>query len=138
MEDKTTQMFRDYDSFGTVGDRVKAVVDEYHSKEWKPGMTIEDAERLKKSLEGFDRVVDLGTALTDSVNAMDPEETAKALLIGIVGQHRTLQAQTISALIKMLGMYRDAAYDGRNRAAVIAAERISQVVDEEHIYVPLI
>lgn len=122
------------------GPAVKAVHDAYcDSKDFDiRGMTIEQAERRGNAVERFEDVIALGEKLADMTNSRNAKEVAKGLFIGVSREHRTLQAQAVSAMIEFLKLYRENSFDGRNRVAVVAADRISQLVDEENIYIPLI
>ena len=122
------------------GQAVRDVYDEYRDfKDFNiRGMTLEEAERRGKKVERFENVVSLGETLADMTNSRNAKEVAKGLFIGVSRQHRTLQAQAVSAMIEFLKLYRENSFDGRNRVAVVAADRISQLVDEENIYIPLI
>lgn len=141
MEDKTTELFSSYpENRYQRGDRAVKALESYDDAQnvWDRDTTIAEAERRHKESERWDAVVTVGEHIASLVNSRSVEELAKGLYVGLSRQHRTLQAQSIAALIKLLGIYRDADYDLRNRAAVIAAERISQLVDDEHIGIPLI
>ena len=100
--------------------------------------TEEDAERMCKERERWDSVADAMKTIADAVNSGSPDVVAQMMYMGLEKEHRTLQAQTVCAMIKFMSIYKDAAYDLRNRAAVGAAEQVAQFVEGIKMYIPLI
>ncbi len=125
--------------FGGGGGKAREVHDKYLlAGEWSREESIEAAERKAKEREEWDRIADAVGVIQDAVNHSDPKAVAEALYIGLARGHRTLQAQTVAAILHLLRIYKDTDYDLRNHAAVVAAAQITQFADDQSIYIPLI
>ena len=101
----------------------------------------ESADKIRSRIvrrKEVGEIVEISSKLADVVNGHSPEMVAKALYMGLCPKHRTLQASAIKAILGLLKLYKDTDYDLRNRAAVVAAHVISQVVEDESLYIPLI
>jgi hypothetical protein len=91
-----------------------------------------EANKLQHDIDGAVE------SITNAVNGHSSKLVAEAIFLAIAKQHRTLQAQTVDAFVKSLGIYQYSSYDLRNKAAVVMAERITEFVIEDHGYIPII
>lgn len=133
----------DRDVYGALRGEASKVVDDYNDLYRNPD--ADDLSESEAKIRGriarkreFDEMSEISSNLADVVNGHSPEMVAKALYMGLCVKHRTLQASAIKAIIELLKLYKDTDYDLRNRAAVAAAAVISQVVEDESLFIPLI
>jgi len=124
----------DRNGYRHVG-KAREALDAYEAFRVEPGMAYADAERVIARQEKWDKVGQAMATLSQFVNGSTPGELAQAMFRYVGNDHRTLQAQTVKTIIEFLKIYQDAAFDLRNEAAVLAAEKLSQV---DGIYIPLI
>ena len=127
---------RDY---GNFKNEANAVVHEYQIL--KAPSTCENLDEAVKQIDEakiWDEIRDAMAVLVNAVNRHSPEKVAKAMLIGMINNHRTLQASFFKALFKFFDLYKDASYDLRNHSAVVAAAQVTEFAKEEYIGFPLI
>ena len=72
------------------------------------------------------------------INHNSSENAAQYINLAMAQEHRTLQAQTVHALLRFFDLYQDTSYDLRNAAAVDAAQAIAETVKQESLRIPLI
>lgn len=126
--------------YGSLKGDTLRIVNEHH-KLRNPNVSDLSEEEIRRQIarkKEIDEISEISSKLADVVNGHDPKMVAKALYMGLCNKHRTLQASAIKALLELLKLYKDTDYDLRNRAAVVAAHVISQVVEDESLYIPLI
>jgi len=118
--------------------KAKETIDRYAAFTPNGETTLADAERMIVNKEWWDHIGEAMETLSHALNGSNPKEVAQAMFIKVAHDHRTLQAQTIAAFIEFMSIYKDAAYDLRNKAAVDAATKITQFAKDANLYIPLI
>lgn len=129
--------------YGKMHGKASEVIDEYNAlyQNSEIGYLGESEDKIRSRIarkKEFDEISEISRKLADVVNGHSSEKVAKALYMGLRNKHHTLQAKAIKAILELLKLYKDTDYDLRNRAAVVAAHVISQVVEDESLYIPLI
>ncbi len=97
----------------------------------------DNVDVLRQERKDFDAIRGAMRTIADAVNGNSPAIVGKVLAVELAGQHRTLQASVIRALLVMFGIYKGAAYDLRNKAAVDAAEKVADLAKKD-IAIPFI
>ena len=128
-EDRKFDRFKSEFGYGRL-DRNKAVLAKFERPSGEYA-NVRDSEVYKK-------IEEVVTMLCGVVNSGDPETVAGAFYTAFVHEHRTLQAQAVKAIIGFFDLYKDEEWDLRNRAAVRAAEIITQAAERDEIYIPLV
>lgn len=126
--------------FGTMKGEALNVVKGY-DKLRRPDMntiTDEELERVCARKRRIDELSEISNKLANAVNGESAKLVAEALYLGLCNQHRTLQAKAINTILELLKLYKDTDYDLRNHAAVVAAAAISEFVEQESLYIPVI
>jgi hypothetical protein len=116
------------------------VVNEYAilTKPSVPGETVEDADKRLKERHEWDDIGNAIKVLTEAVNKHNAMKVAKMMYVALKPEHRTLQNQLIASMLFLMEIYKDTDYDLRNWSAVVASDRIAEVVKNEDIVFPLI
>lgn len=126
--------------YGPIRGEALEVVKNY-DKLRRPDMdkiTDENLERVYARKRRIDELSEISNKLANAVNGESAKLVAEAMYLGLCNQHRTLQAKAINTILELLKLYRDADYDLRNHAAVVAAAVISEAVEQEGLYIPVI
>lgn len=126
--------------YGDLKGKALEAVEEYHDLNYPNFGKLSDSEihSLIARKKAIDEDSEISKRLTHTINGGRPKEVAKALYLGLCKEHRTLQAQAIKTILELLKLYKDTNYDLRNHAAVVAAAVISEAVEHEELYIPLI
>lgn len=134
--------------YGPITGDAKSVVKKFQEVPELEGRTENEIKRTYGMAEVVNRFrSDIEKAvkvLSDSVNSFDPKDVGEAIFFAMLHEHRTLQAQLWKAIYEAMRLYKDASYDGRNVAAVAAAEFIHEKCfadgppDYDRVYIPLI
>ena len=124
---------------GSYAENALAIIEEYQETgKWGQDDTIAEAEARAVIREEWNEIAGAMNVLGAAVNGRNAKDVAKAMCIGISGNHRTLQNQAVAAMFEFLRIYKDTAYDLRNWSAVVAAAQVSQMAEDEGIVFPFI